>query len=113
MRNTVSRNRTVARTLRGAIYTRLAEKTWPFVELIGILVILFSALLGAIPLMFAALYLILGALLGSMQSVLAVLLEEYAFQRQTDTGLLLGRYALAIFNNFCYRLRTTLVRIFS
>lgn len=113
MRGTISKNRTVARTLHGSAYTRFAEKTWPFVELIGILIILFAALLGAISPMLALLYLLLGALLGAVQSVLAVLLEEYAFQQKTDTGLLLGRYTLAILDNFCYRLRTTLVRIFS
>lgn len=113
MRDAVSKNRSIARTLRGSAYTRFAEKVWPFVELVGVLSIVFSALLGAVSPMFALLYLLLGALLGAMQSVLAVLLEEYAFQQKTDTGLLLGRYTLAILDNFCYRLRTTLVRIFS
>lgn len=113
MRDSIRRNRAVSRALRGAGYTRFAEKTWPLVEFLGILAISVSAILGAVSPMFALLYLFLAALLGSIQSVLAVLLEEYAFQRQTDTGLLLGRYTLAILDSFGYRLRTTLTRIFS
>lgn len=113
MRDTVRRNGAIARALPGAGYTRFAEKLWPFVELLGVVSVLFSALLGAIAPVFAGLYLLLGVLLGAVQSVLAMLLEEYAFQRQTDTGLLLGRYTLAIFDNIGFRLRTTLARIFS
>jgi cellulose synthase/poly-beta-1,6-N-acetylglucosamine synthase-like glycosyltransferase len=113
MRNTVRRNKAVLRSLRGARYTRFAEKIWPFVELIGIACVIAAALIGAMPPLFAALYLLIAGLLGAIQSVLALLLEEYAFQRQTDTGLLLGRYLLAIFDNAWYRLRTSLVRIFS
>lgn len=113
MRDTVRRNSAIARALRGAGYTRIAEKTWPLVELLGIVTVLASAALGVVPPLFLALYLLLGVLFGSIQSVLAVLLEEYAFQRQTDTGLLLGRYVLAIFDNIGFRLRVTLARIFS
>jgi cellulose synthase/poly-beta-1,6-N-acetylglucosamine synthase-like glycosyltransferase len=113
MRNTVLRNKAVLRTLRGVRYTRFAEKVWPFIELLGVLLVIISALLGAVPALFAGLYLLLGALLGAIQSVLAVLLEEYAFLRQTDTGALLKRYVLAIFDSVWYRLRTTMARVFS
>ena len=112
VRFTVRRNRAIARALRGAGYTRFAEKIWPLIELLGILVVLSSALLGVITPVFAGLYLLLGVLLGAVQSVLTMLLEEYAFQRRTDTGLLLGRYLLSVFDNIGFRLRTTLARIF-
>lgn len=112
-RDTIRRNRTVARALRGVIGARFAEKTWPLVEFLGILAVIFSALLGAVSPLFAALYLLLGALLGGLQTALAVLLEEYAFARQTDTGALLGSYMLALVDSFNYRIRTTLARIFS
>ena len=113
MRNTFCRNRVIAHTLHGAGYTRVAERIWPLVELIGVVVVLAAAALGAVPLLFAGLYLLLGVLLGAIQSVLSLLLEEYAFQRQTDTGLLLGRYVLAICDNFYFRLRMALARAFS
>ena len=113
LRNTVRRNRVIARTLHGAGYTRFAERIWPLVELIGVVVVLASAALGAVPLLFAGLYLLLGVLLGAIQSALSMLLEEYAFQRQTDTGLLLGRYVLAICDNVYFRLRMALARAFS
>lgn len=113
MRNTVRRNRAIIRALPGAGYTRFTEKTWPLIELLGIVTVILSALLGAVTPVFAGFYLLFGVLLGAVQSVLAMLLEEYAFQRQTDTGLLLGRYLLAIWDNIGFRLRTTLARIFS
>lgn len=113
MRDTVRLNRSAARTLRGAGYTRLAERVWPLVEFLGVVSVLIAAALGTVPVLFAVFYLALGILLGAVQAVLAMLLEEYAFQRQTDTGLLLGRYVLAILAQIGYRLQTTLVRIFS
>jgi hypothetical protein len=113
LRDTVRRNRTVARELRGASYTRLAERFWPVVEFLGILLVTFSAAIGAVPFLIGVFYLLLGFLFGAVQSVLAMLLEEYAFQRKTDTGLLLGRYALSIIAQIGYRLRTSLTRIFS
>ena len=113
MRDTVRHNRSAARLLGGAAYTRLAEHVWPLVEFLGVIVVVVSAALGAVPAMFAVFYLLLGILLGGVQSVLATLLEEYAFQRQTDTGLLLGRYVLSILAQIGFRLRMTLVRVFS
>ena len=113
LRNTVRRNHAIARALRGAGYTRLSERGGPLLEVLGIIVVLISAVLGAVPLAFAGLYLLLGILIGAVQSVLAMLLEEYAFQQQTDTGLLLGRYVLAILLQIGFRLRTTLARVFS
>lgn len=97
----------------GAGYTRLAEKFWPLVEILGAVVVIAAGVLGAVPLLFMALYLLLGVLFGSVQTVLAVLLEEYAFQRQTDTGLLLRRYLLAIVDNFGFRVLTTFTKIYS
>lgn len=113
MRDTVRHNRSAARLLGGAAYTRLAEHFWPVVEFLGVIVVVASAALGAVPAMFAVFYLLLGILLGGVQSVLATLLEEYAFQRQTDTGLLLGRYMLSILSQIGFRVRMTLVRVFS
>ena len=113
MRDSIRRNRAVTRALRGAGYLRFTEKTLPLVELLGIVTALVSTALGAVPPLFLALYLLLGVLFGSVLSVLSVLLEEYAFQRKTDTGLLLGRYLLAILDNFGFRLRVTCARIFS
>ncbi|MEZ4508775.1 MAG: hypothetical protein R2881_03755 [Eubacteriales bacterium] len=83
------------------------------VEVLGAIVVAFSAAFGAVPVLFAVFYLLLGILLGGTQSVLTTLLEEYAFQRQTDTGLLLGRYVLAILAQIGFRVRMTLVRVFS
>ena len=113
MRDSIRRNRAVTRALRGAGYLRFTEKTLPLAELLGIVTALVSTALGAVPPLFLALYLLLGVLFGSVLSVLSVLLEEYAFQRKTDTGLLLGRYLLAILDNFGFRLRVTCARIFS
>ena len=113
MRDTIHRNRTVAREIPGAVETRFAEKTWPFVELLGVIAVVLSGILGVVSPVTVVLYLLLGILFGSAQSVCAALLEEYAFQRQTDTGLLLKRYLLAIADQFCYRLCTALTRIFS
>jgi len=113
MRNTIRRNRGTASMVPGAGYTRLAEKFWPLVEILGAVVVIAAGVLGAVPLLFMALYLLLGVLFGSVQTVLAVLLEEYAFQRQTDTGLLLRRYLLAIVDNFGFRVLTTFTKIYS
>ncbi|NCB05725.1 MAG: glycosyltransferase, partial [Clostridia bacterium] len=113
MRDTVRRNRATMREISGAGETRVAEKSWPFVELLGILTVLCAGLIGAVPPLFVVLYLLLGVLLGAVQTVLSALLEEYAFQRQTDTGLLLRRYLLAIADQIGFHLYTTLVRIFS
>ena len=98
--------------MRGLSYTRLAQTGWPRVELIGILVVALSALAGTISPLLVASYLTLSVLLGSVQSLASVLLEESAFQRQTDTGVLLGRYILAIWVNLTFRLRAALTRIF-
>jgi len=113
MRDTVRRNRTVTKEITGVVDTRFAEKIWPFVELLGVIVVILSGILGVVSPLIVVLYLLLGILFGSAQSVSAALLEEYAFQRQTDTGLLLRRYLLAIFDNIGFRLLTSLVRVFS
>ena len=113
MRSVFARNRAQARSMRGLSYTRLAQTGWPRVELIGILVVALSALASAIsPLLFAS-YLTLSVLLGSVQSLASVLLEESAFQRQTNTGVLLKRYLLSILENCYYRPRVTLAKLFS
>ena len=113
MRDTVRRNRLVAQEITGVVDTRFAEKIWPFVELLGVITVILSGVLGVVSPVIVVLYLLLGILFGSAQSVSAALLEEYAFQRQTDTGLLLHRYLLAIFDNIGFRLLTSLVRVFS
>ena len=113
MRDTVRRNRMIAREIPGATDTRFAEKVWPFMELIGVIVVICAGVLGVVPPLFVGLYLLLGVLFGAVQSVLSALLEEYAFQRQTDTGRLLRRYLLAVIDQLGYRLFTTLARIFS
>lgn len=113
MRDTVRRNRAVSQEITGVVDTRFAEKIWPFVELLGVITVILSGVLGVVSPVIVVLYLLLGILFGSAQSVSAALLEEYAFQRQTDTGLLLKRYLLAIFDNIGFRLLTSLVRVFS
>jgi hypothetical protein len=113
MRDTIRRNRAVSREITGAADTRFAEKVWPFVELLGAILVVVSGILGVVSPLTVVLYLLLGILFGSAQSVSAALLEEYAFQRQTDTGLLLRRYLLAILDHIGFRLLTSLVRIFS
>ena len=113
MRDTVRRNRAVAQEITGVVDTRFAEKIWPFVELLGVIMVILSGVLGVVSPVIVVLYLLLGILFGSAQSVSAALLEEYAFQRQTDTGLLLRRYLLALFDNIGFRLLTSLVRVFS
>jgi len=113
MRDTIRRNRAVAREIAGAADTRFSEKAWPFMELVGGIVVILSGVLGVVSPLTVVLYLLLGILFGSVQSVSAALLEEYAFQRQTDTGLLLRRYLLAIADNVGFRLWTALVKIFS
>ena len=106
------RNRAQARSMRGLSYTRLAQTGWPRIEWIGILMVALSALAGAVsPLMFAS-YLALSVLLGSVQSLASVLLEESAFQRQTNTGVLLKRYFLSMWENCYYRPRVTLAKLF-
>ncbi len=113
MRDTIRRNRATMREISGAGDTQFAEKAWPFVELLGIITVICAGLLGAVPPLFTVLYLLLGILFGAVQTVLSALLEEYAFQRQTDTGLLLRRYLLAIVDQIGFRLCTALARIFS
>ena len=113
MRDTIRRNRAVAREVSGAGETRFAEKHWPLVELLGVIVVICAGVLGAVPPLFTVLYLLLGVLLGAVQTALSALLEEYAFQRQTDTGLLLRRYLLALVDQLGFRLFTALARIFS
>ena len=113
MRSAFARNRAQARSMRGLSYTRLAQTGWPRIEWIGILVVALSALAGAVsPLMFAS-YLALSVLLGSVQSLASVLLEESAFQRQTNTGVLLKRYFLSMWENCYYRPRVTLAKLFA
>lgn len=113
MRDTIRRNRAVAREVSGAGKTRFAEKHWPLVELLGVVVAICAGVFGAMPPLFTVLYLLLGVLLGAVQTALSALLEEYAFQRQTDTGLLLRRYLLALVDQLGFRLFTALARIFS
>ncbi len=113
MRDTMRRNKVVAREVSGAVETRFAEKYWPFVELLGVLVVICAGAIGAVSPLFTVLYLLLGVLLGAVQTALSALLEEYAFQRQTDTGLLLRRYLLALVDQLGFRLSTALTRIFS
>lgn len=113
MQDTIRRNRTAAREIPGVNDTRVAEKFWPVIEMIGVVTVIFTGIVGVVTPWFTVLYLLLGVFFGSVQTVLAALLEEYAFQRQTDTGLLLRRYLIAIFSNFGFRLRTTLARIFA
>lgn len=113
MRVVLRRNRAQAKRMNAVSYTRFAETGWPLIELFGVLVVLLSAALGVLSPWFLASYLLLLALLGALQSIAAVLLEENAFQRQTDTGLLLRRYVLAIVENFGYRARVSLAKIFA
>ncbi|MBA4347702.1 MAG: hypothetical protein C0413_02495 [Clostridiales bacterium] len=113
MRNTVRHNREIIKTVRGAGYTQLAERIWPLIEILGIATVVFSAVLSVVSVPFAVFYLLLGILFGAVQTSLAMLLEEYAFQRHMDTGLLLGRYVMSILAQIGYHLRMALVRIFS
>ncbi|MEA4869568.1 hypothetical protein SDC9_84569 [bioreactor metagenome] len=113
MRVVCRRNRAQSKAIRGITYTRLAETGWPLAEWVGILVIAVSAVLGAISPLYVAGYLALSFLLGAIQSVASVLLEESAFQRQTDTGLLLERYWLAVWENIVYRPQVTLAKLFT
>lgn len=113
MRDTIRKNFKIAAAYPSVFYTRLSEKIWPSIELIGALIAILAAALGQVPALIALLYVLLNAMLGALQSVGAALLEEYYFQRQTETGTLLRRYMLSIAENFGYRLRTAFARIFS
>ena len=107
-----ARNKAQAKALQQVFYTRVVETGWPGLELIGILIVAVSALTGAVSPVFLVSYLALSILLGSVQSVASVLLEESAFQLATDTGLLIRRYWLSILENCYYRLCVTLAKIF-
>ena len=107
-----ARNKAQAKAMRQVFYTRVVETGWPGLELIGILVVAVSALTGAISPLFLISYLALSILLGTVQSVASVLLEESAFQLSTDTGLLIRRYWLSILENCYFRLYVTLAKIF-
>ncbi len=113
MRSVLMQHRSQNRSIQALSYTRFAETGWPRIEWIGALVVALSALLGAVPPMLFVSYLGLSILMGSLQSLASVLLEESAFQRQTDTGLLLKRYALSILENCYYRPRVTLAKLLS
>ena len=113
MRQTIRRGGRPVRLLPGIGYTRIAETLWPAMELIGVLAVTASAVLGAVPVWFFLVYLLIPVLLGAAQSAISVLLEENAFQPGTDTGRLLRRYLLAVAENFGFRQRLALARIFS
>lgn len=113
LRSVLARNRAQAKSVRALSYTRLAETSWPRIEWIGILVVALSALAGAISPLLLASYLALSVLLGSVQSLASVLLEESAFQRQTNTGVLLKRYFLSMWENCYYRPCVALAKLFS
>ncbi len=113
MRDTVRRNRHAVGVIPGAGYTRLAERIWPTLELIGAAVALAAALTGAVPPAVAALCFLTGVLFWALQSAACVLLEAYASQQVVDTGRLLWRYMLALIGNLGFRVCATLARIFS
>lgn len=112
LRQVCKRNREQAKSMRQVFYTRVVETGWPGLELIGILVVAVSSLTGAVSPLFLVSYLALSILLGSVQSLASVLLEESAFQLSTDTGLLIRRYWLSILENCYYRLCVTLAKLF-
>lgn len=112
MNKTLRRNRHLHMPHSGIPYTRLAETGWPLIQLIGFIVVLGAAVIGAVPYWFLASCLLLGALIGALQSAGAVLLEENAFRPGTDTALLLRSYSLAVAENFGYRQRVALARLF-
>ncbi|NLI54082.1 MAG: glycosyltransferase family 2 protein [Clostridiales bacterium] len=112
MNGALRRNRRLPKQRSGLAYTRLAETGWPLAQLLGFAAVLAAAILGAASYWFLLFYLLLGALLGALQSAGAVLLEENAFQLTTDTGLLLRRYLLAVIENFGYRQRVAFARLF-
>lgn len=112
LRQVCKRNREQAKSMRQVFYTRVVETGWPGLELIGILVVAVSSLTGAVSPLFLVSYLALSILLGSVQSLASVLLEESAFQLSTDTGLLIRRYWLSILENCYFRLYVTLAKIF-
>ena len=111
-RTVCARNRAQAKAMRQVFYTRMVETGWPRLELVGILVVAVSTLTGAVSPLLLVSYLALSVLLGSVQSVASVLLEESAFQLQTDTGLLIRRYWLSILENCYYRPCVTLAKLF-
>ena len=110
---TIRRNGRQAALLPGVRYTRIAEKGWPLVETAACLLVALSAAIGAASVWFFLLYLLVSGLFGAAQSVAAVLLEENAFQPAADSGRMLRRYLLAVWENFGYRQRVALARIFS
>ena len=112
LRQVCKRNREQAKSMRQVFYTRVVETGWPGLELIGILVVAVSSLTGAVSPLFLVSYLALSILLGSVQSLASVLLEESAFQLSTDTGLLIRRYWLSILENCYYRFCVTLAKLF-
>jgi cellulose synthase/poly-beta-1,6-N-acetylglucosamine synthase-like glycosyltransferase len=113
MRDAIRKNARLARAMPAIRHTRRESAGLPLLGIGFLLVLLVSAALGAVSVWLAVFYLLLSALFGALQSVSAVLLEENAYRPHTDTGLLTKRYRAAFLENFGFRQRVSLARIFA
>jgi hypothetical protein len=84
-------------------YFVIFETFGPFIEVLGYISIILSALLGLLNTTFFVLFVIVAILYGIFLSVAAVLLEEMSFRRYPSWEDLLKLLFFAVLENFGYR----------
>ncbi len=87
------------------------EMLGPFIEVGGYLVFLFCLIFGGLNYPFALLFFLVAVILGTLLSLLAVLLEEYSAYRYPRLGDILLIVLFSLLENVVYRQFLTVVRV--
>lgn len=92
-------------------YYFFIELLGPIVEMIGYIIIILGPFLGGVYIQYSLILFIFILLLGSLLSMLAILLEEWSFRRYENIGDLYRLFFASMFESFWYRPLTTFFRV--
>jgi cellulose synthase/poly-beta-1,6-N-acetylglucosamine synthase-like glycosyltransferase len=87
------------------------EMLGPFIEVFGYIIFIVSLFLGIVNYPFALLFFLVAVILGTLLSILAILLEEYSSFRYPRLQDILIIALFCLLENFLYRQFLTLVRV--
>jgi cellulose synthase/poly-beta-1,6-N-acetylglucosamine synthase-like glycosyltransferase len=87
------------------------ELLGPFIEVFGYIIFIVSLFLGIVNYPFALLFFLVAVILGTLLSILAILLEEYSAYRYPCLQDILIIALFCLLENFLYRQFLTLVRV--
>jgi cellulose synthase/poly-beta-1,6-N-acetylglucosamine synthase-like glycosyltransferase len=87
------------------------EMLGPFIEVLGYIIFVVSLFLGIVNYPFALLFFLVAIILGTLLSILAILLEEYSSFRYPRLQDILIIALFCLLENFLYRQLLTLVRV--